>query len=66
MHNPTPEKQKEIERNHLANIFNEWARLYSKDPEAWGKILGENGEANPDYGQRCASLFIELSNKLKA
>ena len=51
-------------RQRLAAIFNEWARRYAEDPEAFDDLLDADGNPVQDYGDRCALYFAELENDL--
>lgn len=55
----------EVNIDHLATAFNEWARRYADNPDEFGEILGDDGRPVADYGQRCAvylsRLLVELS-----
>jgi hypothetical protein len=44
--------------------FNEWVKRYAENPEDFGEILDENGEAVKDYGYVSARYFNEIMEEL--
>jgi hypothetical protein len=56
----------EIIERRLAMIFNEWATRYSKNPDDFDNILGEDGKPAEDYGERCMRYFIKLTAEMDA
>lgn len=56
----------EIELIHkrMAMIFNEWARRYAANPDEFADILGPDGKAIEDYGERATSYFHRIANEM--
>lgn len=50
----------------ISAIFNEWARQYAEDPEAFESVLDENGQPHKDYGQKCAAEFKRIAGEIDA
>lgn len=48
----------------MTMIFNEWADRYAKNPDEFGKILGEDGKPVADYGESCMRYFIKVANEM--
>lgn len=46
-------------------IFNEWARRYAADPDAFGAILDENGRPVEDYGINCTHYFNQIATDME-
>ena len=46
-------------------VFNEWAKRYAKDPQAFDSLLDESGAPIADYGERCATYFSQLAAELQ-
>ena len=53
-----------VSPQQMAAVFNEWARQYSLDPDAFGKILDENGKPYEDYGSTCTAEFERIFKDL--
>ena len=53
-----------ITPQQAATVFNEWAKRYADDPEAFGPILDEQGRPVEDYGENCAHYFEKLADEL--
>jgi len=53
-------------QKRMAAIFNEWARRYAENPDAFSEILDEDGNPVSDYGERCARYFEELEGEMVA
>lgn len=58
--------QQEITIARMTAIFNEWARQYAEDPEAFGKVLDANGRPLPDYGSVCTAEFNRIAREMDA
>lgn len=53
-----------IIHQRLVGIFNEWAERYAKDPNEFGSILDDNGNAVSDYGECCARYFCQIAKEM--
>lgn len=53
------------EQIRMATVFNEWARLYSEDPDSFTDILDSNGKPVEDYGECAAIYFIKLEKEME-
>jgi len=48
----------------MAAIFNEWAKQYAENPDAFNEVLDENGNPVEDYGEGCAIYFTEIARDM--
>jgi hypothetical protein len=48
----------------MAAIFNEWAKRYSENPDAFGPIFDDEGKPVTDYGVRCARYFKKVADEM--
>jgi hypothetical protein len=44
----------------MADVFNEWARQYAENPEAFTNCLDADGKPLTDYGARCEVFFQQV------
>lgn len=50
--------------NFLTQIFDEWAKRYSENPEDHIDILNKDGKPTKDIGRDQAECFLKISNEL--
>ena len=50
--------------NFLTQIFDEWAKRYSENPEDHIGILNKDGEPTKGIGRDQAECFLRISNEL--
>lgn len=48
----------------MTMIFNEWADRYSKNPDEFEDILGEDGKPVADYGECCMRYFCKIADEM--
>lgn len=48
----------------MAAVFNEWARRYAKNPDAFSPFLDADGKPVEDYGESCALYYAEIDRDL--
>ena len=48
----------------LAVIFDEWAKRYANNPEAFSTVLDSAGNPIEDYGRACAAYFVQIEKEL--
>jgi hypothetical protein len=51
-------------RKRMAAIFNEWAKRYCENPDAFDTICDGDGSPVKEYGDQCAVYFEQLSKEL--
>lgn len=63
-----PVKELNIKMNitakRMTDIFNEWAKRYSKKPDEFTNILDDNGKPVKDYGESCTRYFSKLNDEM--
>lgn len=55
-----------LSKELIANIFNEWAKRYSENPEGFSDILDSEGKPEEDYGICSAVYFLDIAKDLEA
>lgn len=53
-----------ITMQRMTAIFNEWAKRFADDPNAFGAILDANGRPVSDYGECCAIYFTRIAGEM--
>lgn len=52
-----------VTHKRLADIFNEWNKRYSENPDDFKNNLNKDGKPLEDYGECCADYFEKLAKK---
>lgn len=53
-----------VTQQRMTMIFNEWAKRYSENKDAFGDMFNEKGEIIQDYGEKCTLYFEKIAKEL--
>ncbi len=55
-----------VTETRMTMTFNEWARRYADNPGEFGEIIGPDGKAVADYGERAMRTFNRIADEMDA
>jgi hypothetical protein len=61
-----PAKKTSVVEQRMTKIFDEWNKMYAKNPSEFSETLDANGKPVKGYGKRCAIYFTKLAAELDA